>query len=342
MRYDPDNPPRIDFQFPDGFGGSLVRSNLDSPFVAIRPLDSRMRTIYDLRDNSVVGRVADRIGNKRGLSPDGRLFAIYDPNRRKLELFDTRTGRVLQSLSERLSDVRYLRIPSSRRLVCVTADELTSWSLPDLARESSFSGDFFYSRNTFSPGGRYLAYSPTGRDKVDRQFLNLQILDLMTGEVAGNLSVRHNWNYHFRSFSPDGYELALWMGRDSEYEFYCWSMKDGTLTDHFVFERTPEKEIRLSTYGLHWFPDRRRLWLHGAYVLDRDAGGIVWNDHERLRGELIGRDRVMVHQIPRRGLNRFVTELLPEKQIAAGAARFLRDRQKAADQATEDQPLSED
>lgn len=350
VRYDPDNPPRIDFQYPDGFvEGSLVRSNLDSPFVAVRPLDSRVRTIYDLRDNSIVGRVNDRIGNKRALSPDGRMLAMYDPDRRKLELFDTQTGRVLQSRSLRLEGHLLLSIPSSRRLVCVTADELTSWSLPELAPEVSLAKDFTFKGGSygkmphaFSPGGRYLAHRATSEASRDPKVAELQILDLQTGEVAGTVPVRYSSYYPTCRFSPDGSELAVRMRRSNSFEVQCWSMQDGTLTDHYLLEEFQGKELRTYNFNLQWFPDGRRLWVNGAYILDRDAGGIVWGEREQLRGILIGRNRVVVWEKTGRGLNWFHTELLPEKKIATGVARLLEDRQKAADQATADQPLPDD
>lgn len=149
---------------------------------------------------------ADKVWN--ALSPDGRLGAVVappaatEPGRRKVELHDLETGKVVQTITvETVTPIPLPRFtPDGRTLVLfTTADGLHLHDVAD--------GKLLHKLTRATTGGRVsaLPFSPDGRLALLVESGALEVMEVMTGKVR----VRLNAASTAAAFSPDGRLVAV-------------------------------------------------------------------------------------------------------------------------------------
>ncbi|MEZ6064534.1 MAG: hypothetical protein R3B90_02240 [Planctomycetaceae bacterium] len=319
-----------------GSAEDIVFPVVPSPFVCVGPPgENEEREIWDI---SVGKRVAKIEGiaartTAHALSPDGLFFAGM--TRTEVGIWDVeqKAGSALISIEH--SD--YIAMPTNDRLVTTTwghRKTMTVYEVPSGEKTGTVNLEDMQAGNNviaFSPGGKYFAY-------VRSDFPNgnlIAIKELESGDDAGVLptldySVSGGLNPVGMAFSQDGSELAVVYNSWSNSKLVIFDLVAPKVADHYTFEKTLSELALghrpfLKAEPIVWFPGGRELLAFEHVLINRDAGGPVW---EVPKSELdyggkrrpIGKDHLtVIDNNPSRQASLFVYQL-PEKQISQGIA----------------------
>ncbi|MBT4864263.1 MAG: hypothetical protein HON53_03965 [Planctomycetaceae bacterium] len=318
---------------------NVVYPPTPSDFVAIgsnfKPDD--IREIWNLRTGKKVGTIHTDVGTEKGaLSPDGKHFAALAKSKDKLLLFDVAADKQIAELPlEGASVYPSLQFAGPNRLVRIKQGQpISVWSVPSGDLETTIDAPKYLQAKSLAVtgGGKFIAFA--GRDDAGK-LDDIRIVDLDEGELAGvvsvaNLGVTSNLTCTGLSFSSDGSELA---GVFQTYQMggknwlVGWDMADGKEAfQHDVDSKLRSKAVAGTNDSpdVRWFPNRKWLFLFGAFVFDHESGGPIWSvpeDKERsgAAANVISDDRVLVVSGPY-NKKTIKTIVLPRDEIANAAA----------------------
>jgi hypothetical protein len=261
---------------------SLVYPVTPSSHVAIRGEGKGKSTYYDIWNLANATQTGSTKGvrildSHLALSPDGKYLVSGEV--RQIMVLNTATGKVVRAFKCDDS-VTQLAIPLAHRLVAVFGfqNKVISWNLRTGEKECELkigAGTVdLQNTSRFSAGGRYLALLKNSA---------AVIRDLDSGKLAGALEVAE-YRIHIKglAFSPDGNEISLLCDEakspNSE-RISILRIADGTLVDSFALQGSVQEEYGLEKkqISLQWFPNGKRLLLHGVAVVDRDLRRVIHN-----------------------------------------------------------------
>ncbi len=292
LNRDPIGDDSIDLKFPKPVTYEIaVYPATPSDFVAIGSnyKSDDNREVWDLRSGKKVGTVHADVGTEKGaLSPDGKHLALMARSNDKILLFDTVADKQIAELPIKGGSVYpTLQFAGNKRLVRIRQGQpIDVWTIPSGDLENSIDSPKYLQRNSLavSGGGRFIAMA--GRTEPGKKD-GIRIFDLDEGKLAGVISIASlklsgNPTSYGLSFSPDGRELA---GVFHTYEnggkifLVGWDMTTGEEAfQHEADGKLSGKAVSgtNNSPAVRWFPNQKWLFLFGAFVFDREAGGPIW------------------------------------------------------------------
>ncbi|NLS90604.1 MAG: hypothetical protein GXX96_00270 [Planctomycetaceae bacterium] len=310
-----------------------------SPFVAVR--ESLRRGPFqrwDLRTMEVTAEIAaDYRGSsgKHALSNNGEYLALDShPKLGQVTIWSFATGKVLRTISlpEGSGTAVFMDFAASGRIIRrdSRADCYSIYHVEtgDLCGKIEPEGLSEARACAISPGGKYMvvhakqAPALTFHDTSDGK----QVAEIDADGVAGEYP-------HCLVFSPDGKELAAWLGL-SKPALYVWDMATGECVLTHRFDADPHKQLNNVYYTgrrLDWFADRSGWLFHGVGVIDRASGKLVWKDEKALQQGvipprwIIDSDRMLTYLYTEPD-RRICTIPIPKEEIAASQAAVAAGR----------------
>ncbi|MGE5192839.1 MAG: WD40 repeat domain-containing protein [Deltaproteobacteria bacterium] len=272
---------------PKNSTGDVIFPDCPSPFVALGSNNAlrEIREVRDLQGNRRLGAVRSAvITNARvALSPDGQQFAAWPAGQNRIGVWTVKTEKPRGMIPVAGSAVpRLLMFAGNERLIALGGgDELFVWVMP----EGRLYGTVSLPRIAgavvagLSPGGRLLALAV-----ADAKEPSLRILDLATGNVAGEISLSRFTDKppvcHAVAFSPDGAELAVLCESREESNLLAFHAATGELAAQITTDDSLRTSLNAGNWqggrALEWFPSRQRWLVYGQGVIDRAAGRLVW------------------------------------------------------------------
>lgn len=289
---DPIGEASIDLKFPNPVTYEIaVYPATPSDFVAIGSnyKSDDNREVWNLRSGKKVGTVHADVGTEKGaLSPDGKHVALMARSNDKILLFDAVADKQIAELPIKGGSVYpTLQFAGTKRLVRIKQGQpIEVWSIPSGDLENSIDSPKYLQRKSLavSGGGRFIAMA--GRTDPGKKD-GIRIFDLDEGKLAGVISIASlklssNPTCYGLCFAPDGRELAgVFHTYDNGGKIFLvgWDMTtgdeafkheaDGKLSGKAVSGTNDSPAVR-------WFPNQKWLFLFGAFVFDREAGGPIW------------------------------------------------------------------
>lgn len=194
-----------------------------------------------------------RVGCLR-YSPDGAMLATSGSEGRSIKLWDTKTGRLLQTLEgQGLGGVMFRFSPDGRRLAALYADGILQfWNVFEGYATKGGYLEFDFGE------GRHFAFSPDGKLLACNRKQSVEIFDLKTWETAHILHFDEA-NYDRRvAWHPNGRLLAI------------------ALEDRIVIRDIASGQV------LHEYPDSYGKWNYiRANLFFSGDGSLLYNVTER-------------------------------------------------------------
>jgi hypothetical protein len=280
-------------------GGSAVRPNevveqvifptSPSPFVsvAVKGPTHDAHEVWDLRTMKRVGVTVkpEDPFSRAALSPDGAYFAVPslmpDPGQ-GAEVYAVADGRlsklpVITEKGQSFHEVDFAGPGQVVTLIQVSEKAgpevlVQVWDIKERKELRRFKAAASLDRNqrAFSPGRRYIALT-------HREPHRLQLYDLTTAELAGELPLPADSQTVGLSFSPDGKLLAGLFKEGGATRLLAWNLDGGTGSARFTLgsEAVPKVEAYLGP-ALDWMPDNSGWVVYGRRIVDRQIGEYYW------------------------------------------------------------------
>ncbi len=326
---------------PSFFGGDVTFPTSPSPFVAVGRNGgaNEVREIWDLVAKKRIGILRGDLKLEKpfALSPDGKLFAGKIGFQKAYGVFDTKTGRPVQTIKVESPFTDYCDFGAPDELIIGEAGKhlYEVWDLKSGQSEVAISprGNTSKESVMISPGRKYLAMA--GGTK-------LWLFDVASGRKVGEAEIPKNGpfdpNCKSLAFSNDGTLLAG-VFDSAGLSVVSWDMGTGQLLDQYKFDDKGGIKAPLGYEGraIEWLSDNSGWLLYGAIVVDRSSGQKVFtipNDTpnaDKLPRRIVGDNVVMitVGEAQNRSVRAYK---LPSERIAE-ASKIVAEGGSAADAA---------
>jgi hypothetical protein len=286
------------------------------------------REVWSLSPRKRIGRIRQlQLGDSKimAISSDGLYFAAQPAGNDLIGLYDVVKDKPIGTvLLDKDTKVRFLGFAAGNRLVACFGETVRIWSVPSLEQERDITLKSALERSPFvsghswslSPGGRYLA-APHRRSSAG----DVYFYELTTGEMAGGLEVMEGADFIASAFSDDGTRLAVLATSPWKGHLQTWDIAAGTIIDEWVFEQRLDRELEPEREyqgpALEWFPDGRRLFVHGRGIFDTAEGDMARTlpDTAHYRIKPLAGDSVAV--IIQKQLVAYDTSKAPESAVSA-------------------------
>jgi len=231
-------------------------------------------------------------------SPDAKLMATHKNNTGEIEVWNLKSGEVIQKLSFDESEgkgLHHLMFTDPEHILImqwIKPDlKMSNYTLFDLSQkpiqgkpEKTFTTRTMYYNDDFmrSPGDRYIAGKTQDRKGV-------LVLDWREGKLVGELKLPQSdrgkpYDVKGIGFSPDGQKIAVFGSTIYETAVLGYSTATGKnewthrwpQSTRYLIAGALDDTAKKAGFAVNWLPDSTAFSLMGRILVDAQSGKILW------------------------------------------------------------------